>query len=64
MRVAPKRTRAEVPWRAPYRYVCPADHYIEADHPLAACPAYHLGEPCGHPLSPPTRHHQPRRQEP
>lgn len=47
MRVAPKRTRAEVPWRAPYRYVCPCGHYLESDQPLAICPV----ATCAGPLS-------------
>lgn len=51
----PKRTRAEVPWTAPYRYECPAGHYVEAERPVERCPACHLGESCAAPLHPATR---------
>lgn len=29
-----------------YRYECPRSHYLEAERPVAKCPAVMKGQPC------------------
>jgi hypothetical protein len=49
VRVAPPRSRAEVPWVPPYQYRCSVNpgHLVQDDRPKPpACPCWVDGQPC------------------